>query len=228
MQKPDWLLPRPPFELTPEKLDAFEGLWQSTNCGESIDYHLPYPKWQFLTYLCETKEFVLHGSQHSHIDIVEPRQAHDTRSYSNQHAIYATTDGIWVIFFAIIDRKRHPGMSLFNSCLQIRISADQLSDPLYFFSISQPAKLQTAWCEGLVYILPRQRFERENAQVIQGAEVIFPHWISKETATPVAKLVVGPQDFPFLEQIHGHDDEKLNRLEAADPNGFPWQEALES
>ena len=105
MKAQDWLLPRPPFDMTPEKLRAFENLWQSRNEGGLIDYSLPHPKWQFLSHLCETKDLVLHGSQNCSIPIVEPRQANDIRAYSNQSAIYATTDGIWVIYFAILDRR---------------------------------------------------------------------------------------------------------------------------
>lgn len=224
----DWLMPGPPLEMSPEKQQAFEDLWQATNRGDLIKYHLPYPKWQFLTYICEAKELVLHGSQNRTIHVIEPRQAKDIRAYSNQRAIYATTDGIWVIYFAILDRNKYPGMSLFNSCLQTRISSDQLSDPLYFFSISHPVLLQQPWCEGMIYILQRQTFEREASQQIQGMEIIFPHWISKQSSEPVARLQVGPQDFPFLSKIHGHNNEKLNRLAAADPNGYPWPEALES
>jgi hypothetical protein len=40
--------------------------------------------------------------------------------------------------------------------------------------------------------------------------------------------MVGPQDFPFLSRIHGHDNVKLNQLAMADPNGYPWPDALES
>ncbi|HEY7260878.1 MAG TPA: hypothetical protein VH589_05260 [Trebonia sp.] len=43
--------------------------------------------------------------------------------------------------------------------------------------------------------------------------------------SPVAKLAVGPGDFPFLELIRGHDDELLRARIAADPDGFPWVEA---
>jgi len=228
MNTPDWLLPRPAFDLSPEKQTAFEDLWRSREKGGLIDYSLPYPKWQFLTYLCETQELVLHGSQNREIDILEPRQAIDIRAYSNQRAIYATTDGIWVIYFAILDRKNHPGMSLFNSCLRARISPDQFSDPLYFFSITHSVLLQKPWGEGMIYILPRKSFEREAAQQIQGMEIVFPHWISAEPAEPAARLVVGPQDFPFLSSIHGHNNEKLVQLAMADPNGYPWPDALES
>jgi hypothetical protein len=39
---------------------------------------------------------------------------------------------------------------------------------------------------------------------------------------------VAPDDFPFLDKIHGHNDEKLIQLSSANPNGFPWLDALES
>jgi hypothetical protein len=68
MDVPSFLLPRPTFDLTPEQQAAFERLFQSTPAGEFVDYHLPYPKWQYLSYLCETKELVLHGSQNLKID----------------------------------------------------------------------------------------------------------------------------------------------------------------
>jgi hypothetical protein len=224
----DYYLPRPQFDITPEKKEAFEDLFLSTPAENIIDYRLPYPKWEYLTYLCETREVVLHGSQVVSIDVVEPRQANDIKSFSNQRAIYATTDGIWVIYFAIIDRKKYSPMSLFNSCFRAGVLPDQLSDPMYFFSITHSALLQKPWCEGAVYILPRQSFEQEAAQNMQGIDVVFPHWISASPATPIAILSVGPQDFPFLDQIHGHNDEKLGQLATTDPNGFPWPEALES
>jgi hypothetical protein len=228
MQVPAFFLPRPEYDVTPEKRAAFENLFQSTPAGDWVDYHLPYPKWQYLSYLCDTKEIVLHGSQNLDIDQVEPRQAIDIRAYSNQRAIYATTDGIWVIYFAILDRKKYPEMSLFNSCLQARFSPDQLTDPIYFFSITYTVLLQKPWCEGAIYILPRQSFTREAAQQVQGIEILFPHWISTLPTSPIAKLLVSPQDFLFLDQIHGHNDEKLVQLATADPNGMPWPEALES
>ncbi len=222
------LLSQPLIESTPERQQAFERLFQATPVGGLIDYQLPYPKWQYLSWLCETKELVLHGSQNLGIDTVEPQQARDIKAFSKQDAIYATTNGIWVIYFAIIDRKNFPGLSLFNSCLQVRIAADQWSEPFYFFSISQFARVQNPWCEGMVYILPRQTFEQEAHQQAQGMEVVFPHWISPVSVQPIARLRVGSQDFPFLDQIYGHDDEKLVKLYQTDPDGFPWPEALVS
>ena len=228
MNAPSFLLPRPCFEKTPEMMAAFDTLFQSTPIGGFIDYSLPYPKWQFLSYLCEAKNLVLHGSQDSKIKLVEPRQANDKKAFSNQLAIYATTDGIWVLYFAVLDRRKYPEMTLFNSCLQARISLDQFSEPLYFFSITQSVLLKKPWCTGAIYILPRQSFIQEPTQQAQGTEIIFPHWISSQSAQPIAKLLVDPDDFPFLDHIHGHNNEKLIQLASVNPNGFPWLDALES
>jgi hypothetical protein len=228
MNAPSFLLPRPPFDRTPDKQSAFEDLWRSTSKGSFVNYRLPYPKWEFLSYLCESKELVLHGSQNHDILEVEPRQANDKKAFSNQHAIYATTDGIWALYFAILDRVKYPEMSLFNSCLRAQVSNDQLSEPMYFFSITHSALLQKPWCEGAIYILPRESFEQEASQEMQGVKIFFPHWISPLPVSPLAKLRVSPQDFPFLDQIHGHNDKKLVQIAAEDPGGFPWLEALES
>lgn len=221
----DYLLPQPLFDLPLEKREAFESLIASPPPGSQIDYQLPFPKWQFLSYVCATRDLVLHGSQNADIDVVEPRRARDVRAFSAQDAIYASTDGIWVIYFAIIDRRKFSPLSLFNSCLKIQISPDQVMGPLYFFSITHSALVRKPWCDGVIYILPRANFIQEAPQKISGVDVIFPHWVSSMPSSPVFKLQVKPEDFPFLDQVHGHDDEKLSRLSAADPGGFPWPEA---
>lgn len=228
MDATSFLLLRPRFDLSPEMVAAFDQLYQSTPSGAFIEYSLPFPKWQFLSYLCETRNVVLHGSQNLEIGQVEPKQANDKRAYSNQFAIYATTDGIWVIYFAILDRKKYPEMTLFNSCLQARISPDELSEPLYFFSITDSVLIQKPWCTGAIYILPRQSFSQESAQQVQGTEIHFPHWISSQPVQPIAKLLVEPDDFPFLDQIHGHHDEKLIQEYTTNPDGFPWPDALDT
>jgi hypothetical protein len=45
--------------------------------------------------------------------------------------------------------------------------------------------------------------------------------VSPAGVKPLAKLTVGPRDFPFLQQIRGHDDELLQARIAANPDGFP-------
>ena len=222
----DFLLPCPCFHPSKKQRAEFDATLDSTYPGSFVDYQLSAPKWQFLSYLCKSRNLVLHGSQNQDIEKVEPRKALDTKAFSAQDAIYATTDGIWAIYFAIIDRVNFGPLSLFNSCLYIRFLPKLTKGPLYFFSVTHSALVNRPWCNGAIYILPRETFEQEPEQSIMGATINFPHWISPESVKPVAKLLVTPHDFPYLSQIHGHDDEKLKQLTIADPNGFPWPGAL--
>lgn len=226
MQALDYLLPQPPFDLKPDTQAEFDALFDSTPAGSFIDYGLSRPKWQFLSYLCRSRDLVLHGSQNMDITEVQPRKADDVRLFSMQNAIYATTDGIWVIFFAIVDRRNVQPLTLFNSCLDLHIPPGTHLGPLYFFSITHSALVRNPWCEGAVYILPRGTFIQEPAQHMPGAEIVLPHWVSPSPVHPIAKLKVQPQDFPFLSSIHGHNDEKLPRLMQENPEGYPWPDAL--
>jgi hypothetical protein len=74
-----------------------------------------FPRWQFLCYLADHKPIVLHGSGNPGLSEVEPRQTNDLNEFSNRRAIYAASDGIWPIYFAIRDREQH-AMSLTNAC----------------------------------------------------------------------------------------------------------------
>jgi len=203
---------------------AFEDLWQNildNPDGRALEYGLPYPKWQFLSFLGAHKDVALHGTANQGIELLEPRQALDIKEFSKQRAIYATTDGIFAIFFAILDRGRFP-MSLCNTCLQVRFSPEMVTDPFYFFSITQSAMEQQPFCPGAVYVLPKQSFECESPQPYEGVEILLSQCFSREAVKPLCRLFVEPGDFPFLAQIRGHDDSVLEARAQADPNGFPW------
>ncbi len=51
------------------------------------------------------------------------------------------------------------------------------------------------------------------AQLASPAEVV-----------PLAKLVIEPKDFPFLEQMKTHDDARLAVYAEAMSQGLPWPE----
>jgi hypothetical protein len=225
MQIPDYFLPRPNLDLSSEKAQSFDDLYNQMAAvpGQTIDYSLPYPKWQFLCYLGEAHDVVFHGSQNNEISILEPRQPKDIQEFSNQLAIYGTDDGIWSMFFAILDRQKYR-MSLFNSCARVRLASGQLSEPVYFFSITADALARSPWFNGMIYILPRTNFVQQPPQPYQGMEIVLSHWVCHLATRPIAQLRVGPMDFPFLSQIRGHDDEVLFARAKANPDGFPWMD----
>ena len=55
-------------------------------------------------------------------------------------------------------------------------------------------------------------------------QVHFAQLACFEPLQPLAKLTVMPEDFPFLSQIRGHDDERLEEYANALQTGAPWPE----
>jgi len=55
-----------------------------------------------------------------------------------------------------------------------------------------------------------------------GRKVHEPHWASLNPVQPLARLHVTTADFPFFEQIRGHDEAHIRAKVAADPYGYPW------
>ena len=215
-----YMLPRPPLEITPQMAAACERQLAALEAGEA-DYFLEYPKWQFLACIAETRPVVFHGTRLRSLAVVEPRQSNDVQAFGAQNAIYATDDAIWALFFAILDRPRMP-MSLTNAAVRLRLPGGELSQPYYFFSITRQALEQGAFCDGAVYILPRETFEHDPVQKYGGYEIEVPQWASRQPAAALARLAVAPGDFPFLAQVRGHDDDVQQERIRRDPEGFPW------
>jgi hypothetical protein len=186
-----------------------------------IEYTLAAPKWQFLCYLSDHKLIVLHGSGRADIREFEPRQSNDIAEFGNRRAVYAASDGIWPIYFAIMDRD-HGVTSLVNGCARVIGADGSRSEPLYFFSINADALPRQPWRRGIIYLLPRQSFEQQPLQPYAGLQLEIPQWASPAPVRPLAQLPVEPSDFPFLEQLHGHDPRIVQERAARDPDGFPW------
>lgn len=180
--------------VDPAMREAFEGLWASAGEGQAIEYHLPYPKHQFLRYLVENHEVILHGTNRPDLTRLEPRR--QTTFLGRQvEAVFATPDEIWCLFYAVVNGRGFQG-SKWNICL--RVSLRGRVRKFYCFSLSRPMLARSdAFCTGYVYILPRATFQ-------QGE--IADEWTSSEAVTPLAKLAVAPEEFPFLTAIEGHPD----------------------
>lgn len=224
MQLPDYWMPRPTARLDDAMRAAFDQLLtdaQARGPNAVIDYSLAAPKWQFLCYAAEQHNLALHGSGDASITIFEPRQANDLNEFGNQKAVYAAADGIWAMFFAILDRDHYP-MTISNGCIRLVDSAGQVSDPVYIFSISQTALLEQPWRTGTVYLLPRKSFAAQAPIPFGPVEVRVAQLASFEPVTPLARLTVTPVDFPFLAQIRGHDDARLHEYAQALMTGGPW------
>lgn len=180
----------------------------------------PTLRWQFLCHLADARGFVLHGSGDSGIGVFEPRQANDLSAFGNQKAVYAAGDGIWAMFFAIVDRGRVASVT--NACVRLADAAGNVSPPRYVFSISQSALPNRPWRSGTVYILPGDSFTLQPPLRFGEFEVRIPQLASLVAVRPVARVAVEPADFPFLADIRGHDDDRLAEHAHALETGAPW------
>jgi hypothetical protein len=127
------------------------------------------------------------------------------------------------MYFAIVDRDRYV-TSLMNACFRV-MEDGQWSEPYYFFSINEDAIPHRPWRRGTVYLLPRATFEHQAPGDYQGKMLEIAQWASLVAVKPLAKLAVGPEDFPFLSQIYPHDPKTVSVRAASDPEGFPWMDA---
>ncbi|NJD59040.1 MAG: hypothetical protein C3F13_17190 [Anaerolineales bacterium] len=223
---PDYWLQRPLMEIDPQTRSEFDRLLAEIKAdGKTtpIEYIFPIPKWQFLCYLADQWGVVLHGTGDAGIKVFEPRPSSDLTEFGAQTAVYAAGDGLWAMFFAILDRK-HYRMTTSNACIRLVDEAGQMSEPRYVFSISQPALIQQPWRKGMVYLLPGENFVNQPDLRFGPYEVRIPQLASLVPVRPFAKLEVTPEDFPFLKKIRGIDESRLPEYGQAMQSGAPWPE----
>lgn len=224
---PDYWLTRPTVNFDDTTRKAFDELLEAAiDAGgcPAIEFTLPQPKWQFLCHLADQHEIALHGSGDPDIALFEPRQSNDLNEFGNQKAIYAASDGLWAMFFAVVDRDRVG--SITNACVRLADQTGTLHGPYYVFSVSRSALPDRPWRTGTVYLLPRSTFITQSPMEFGPYQVHIAQLAGFEPVKPLAKLTVTPENFPFLAQVRGHDDERIQEYATALQTGAPWPKDL--
>lgn len=179
--------------FTEQEKAAFEVVYAETMQGsqEVSAYSLPYPKHRFLAYVIQEKSLVAHGSNNTSIHMFEPRRQ-TLFNGTWAEAVFATKDGIWPLFYAVLD-KRKITESMRNACLKSG------EDSFYYFSLSQATMLRDPWTSGMVYLLPSEHFEQEGQ-----SRLYFDEWTCKQAVAPVLRISVDPSDFEFIHRVSTH------------------------
>ena len=179
----------PRFTIDSARRRAFEDLIASARSGNgTLDAAAcPYPLHELLTYLVVEHDLLLHGSNDGTLEILEPRLAQDYET--KLHAVVASDDGIWPMFYAVVARDRIDGV--FSACTHL--GRPPRLRRFYMFAIGGDAAASTSWTRGTVYVLPRAGFHRE-----WGHE-----WVSSDAVRPLLRLSVGPEDFPRRDTVIG-------------------------
>jgi len=197
--EPSLYLQAPASSLDDRKIADFERLLESALGGRSapvIDYRCPYPKHEFFSYLFERRGFLLHGSNRTDLEWIEPvRTTTGKAAWQALGAVYACSDGIWPIFYAIVDRRNYTG-SLRNECFRVTDAAG-VTRKFYYFALNIQMLRKRVWTDGMIYILPRDSFER----LTDYAGNALEEWASMTSVRALARVVVAPEDFPFLDKV---------------------------
>ena len=219
MEFPEYWL-RSPAEDVPverDELDAELDRALSTGPETAFDYSLAAPKWQFLQHALDHGDILLHGSSSPDIRLFEPRKANDVRKFGDRAAVYAAADGIWPLFFAVLDRSSKP--FIVNAAIRVLTDPEQ---SLWFFSVTDSLLATSPWRDGSIYLLPREGFEDDAPMDFDGVQIRSLQAANPDPVRPLARLIVTPADFPLLDQVRAHDDAIIAERAAMDPSGFPW------
>jgi hypothetical protein len=144
------------------------------------------PAQELLTYLVERHGLLLHGSNDTDLDTLEPRPARDFGTHVE--AVVAADDGIWPLFYAVVARERVAGV--FTACMHLGRPPSRRRFYLFRVFGADPHE-ETTWTQGAVYALPRDGFRRE-----WGNE-----WLRDAEVTPVLRVLVRPSDFPLRDAV---------------------------
>jgi len=164
-----------------------------------IDYNLPYPKVDFLNYLCDWRGFVAHGSPLQDLTVLEPiRKSSDTSKFGNRQQIFCSPDAIWAMWFAILDKDKYE--STRNG--SVRVGRGMKRIKYYHFEL--PAKVKNAppFAEGMIYIAHAEDFPHHRPYpILDWFDGEIEEWGSTQPVTPLARIKVMPSDFPYLDKV---------------------------
>ncbi|MBT2738623.1 hypothetical protein [Bacillus sp. ISL-7] len=173
-----------------KEFDVMYKRYISTGDGNYIFYNSKYPLYLFLNYVIENKSVLVHGSNSYLIDNFEPRKS-SLFNGKPINAIFAASDGVWSLFFAVKNRKGYVG-SIRNLCLTV--PTNKGIKRYYYFSTNND-DIRDIWTSGTIYFFSKHLFKKGG---------IRDEWVCEEKIRPLAKLSVTPNDFPFLEKVSIH------------------------
>lgn len=142
------------------------------------------------------QDVLFHGSGRDDLDVLEPiRRSRDTTQFGDQQAVYATSDPVWAMYFALLRRGR--SFSTRNGSLGL---SRELYPRWYFFSL-RGGDDGDPFADGWVYLLPRAPFSPEPPLA---GKLDTAQWVSSSAVQVIERIAVKPSDFPFRELVVTH------------------------
>jgi hypothetical protein len=181
----------PPPQHRPGFDDAADALLR----GEPVD--LPEPRLEFLRWLAENRDVAFHGSPRDDLtELSTERKSRDTTTWGDQTAVYATTDPVWAIYFAVL-RRDGSWRGTRNGTLGLG------GRQHYFFAHNRGSQSPERFGPGSLYLLPLDTFE---PQPPLAGTVDTAHLVSRAPVRPLARVDVTSEDFPFRDRVAYYRD----------------------
>ena len=164
--------------------------WQDAGGGRT-DQGGGASLWEFLTWLTAHQPVLLHGSNRAGLRTLRA----DRSGLNSLHAggdrvgIFATTDAMLAIFYAILDTRR----SLNRSSNSNRLETTRPAERRRVLATDFPSLADRPFCSGTVYVVPRDGF------------VLEQEWAHPGPLTVRAAFPVEPHDLPILDHVRGLD-----------------------
>lgn len=170
------------------------------DCNPGIQNH------RFVSYATERSGLLAHGSSRGGLDRLEPGDQGDLNGRPVR-AVFASSDGIWAMFFAILDWSRVAGT--FNGTRRFNTPDGDFKG--YVFTVLTNGQPGPPFHPGWIYLAERTGFSMSLHK--DGAD--SDEWLSPSPVVPLARLSVQPEDFPFLAgvTVHESDQSQSHELE---------------
>lgn len=164
-----------------------------------FDYKLPYPKAEFLNYVCDWRGFVVHGSPAHDLETLQPiRKSSDKTEFGNRQQIFASPDAMWAMWFAILDKSQYKQTR--NGC--VRVGRGRGRVKYYHFELPEANQANPPFTEGMLYIARASEFpDKRPYPSLAWFDGEVEEWGSTQPVVPLARLRVTPQEFPYLGSV---------------------------
>lgn len=183
--------PKPTNKIE-QKTKEFDVILELLKNNEAIEFEQDQ-KINFLNYVVQNKGYLLHGSGVNSIQQIKPHSANcSSKEFGNQDAVFANKDPFITMFYAL-KNKDFEGVAESSSFVDSETGKTEYK---FKFKTSNPTS-EYCLSKGSIYLLERDSF-------IQGSNDVgelIDEWASPELVSPIAKIDVNPEDFPYLSQV---------------------------
>lgn len=165
----------------------------------SIDYRLPYPKAEFLNYVCDWKGYAVHGSPLTDLPFLSPvRRSVDITEFGNRQQVFCSPDAMWAMWFAILDKQRVQKTD--NGCVCVGKGPGRVK--FYHFDLPKDNAGAPPFADGMIYLVKAEDFpDRRTDPALDLLDAEVEEWGSTIQVIPLAKLRVTAEDFPYLNSV---------------------------